>query len=240
MFSRRTSIVILIATFVVILTSLLLGAFGQFNYWEKRERLTETLKSELAVIADQLSVSLALPLRGGDRVQVDRIIMVTMKERAITGIAVRGAGMMEARGRDTGWAVVPVDVVLPRQNLLLEERSIVVAGESIGTVSVSATPRFLENDLQKTLRSSVMFILVLDLLLTISIYLLLRRWVLRPLILVEAYAASVSSGGLPPASVHGKRFRGEVESLRTSIERMVDLLQSRYQEVWRVIVLIFS
>src|SRR6185369_6742744 len=58
------------------------------------------------------------------------------------------------------------------------------------------------------------------------------RLVLRPLKAVERYAAAVRSGGGERGSGE-RRFRGEIESLRESIETMVALLVKRYGELQR-------
>jgi PAS domain S-box-containing protein len=58
--------------------------------------------------------------------------------------------------------------------------------------------------------------------------------VLNPLREVERYAAAVSSGSAAVVDIGRTAFRGELENLRESIEKMVKLLAARYAELKRM------
>jgi signal transduction histidine kinase len=105
------------------------------------------------------------------------------------------------------------------------------AGEPIGSVSVYATQRFVARALRRWVADRVLTVVLVDAVLVASLVLLLWRLVLKPLQTLERYAEAVSSGRRPGVAIPGARFRGEVESLQLSIERMVSQLDARYQEL---------
>src|SRR6185369_10572237 len=142
------------------------------------------LNQHLSVAADQLAAGLALPIWNFDRPQIEKIIESAMQDQAVYGIVIRLndlKGTVHARVRDENWKLQPIDHDFPVGKLLVQERKIAASNEIIGQMRLVATPRFMEQDLRRTLATSAGTILALDLILTLSLYLLLWHRVLRPL-----------------------------------------------------------
>ncbi len=231
MFLRKTSVVVIVIISLVTVSTLLLGTFGLIAYRSERERQHTKLQNDLLVRADQISAGLALPVWNFDVPQVDKILESVMRDQSIYGIVVVFADAkttIHARVRDGDWNIRSLDQEFPTAGLATAERSLMVPSGTIGTVKIFATTKFVEAELNRTLLSTVANILALDLMMTLSLYLLLGRWVLWPLRKVEAFAVAVSSGKV--AGLPKKPFHGELESLRNSIEKMIGQLESRYQE----------
>ncbi|HTY37015.1 MAG TPA: PAS domain S-box protein, partial [Bacteroidota bacterium] len=231
MFSHRTSIAIVVVTILVLVTSLLLGGFGYFLYKYEKNRLWTTLYREMSVNVDQITTSLALPVWNVDRQQIDAIIESMMKDRLIAGITVRAAGEIHTRVRNVLWETVPGDGEISSEGDLAAKKDIYYAGQPIGTLILRTTPRFINEELSRIYESTIFAIIVLDLVLIVAMYQLLARWVLKPLQLIESYAVTVSSNADENVPFEGRRFRGELETLRVSIEKMVNLLQARNGEL---------
>ena len=232
MLPRKTSIVAIVIFALVTVSTVLLGTFGLINYCMERERQRTKLQSDLAVSADQISAGLALPVWNFDIPQVDKILESVMQNQAIYGVVVSfvdAKSTIHARVRDDQWNIRPTDHEFSAVGLLVEERTLTVESGTIGNLKLFATTRFVEAELKRTLVSIVANILVLDVILTFSLYLLLCRWVFWPLKKVEGYAAAVSSGG-KNVNIPDKPFHGELERLRTSIEKMIEQLEARYDE----------
>ncbi len=64
-----------------------------------------------------------------------------------------------------------------------------------------------------------------------GLYFLLRIIILKPLRQVEQYAVAVSSSGTGESPALSGQFQGELQSVKISIEKMVGLLKSRYEEL---------
>jgi PAS domain S-box-containing protein len=230
---RRASVAALVVVVLVTVATLLMATLGVFIYASNRERGQESLRHDLAVQADQLAIALALPVWNIDRAQIDRVLDAMEADASIAGVRVEAAAKTHARRRDEHQRLVPVAGTFPIDGLLEERRDITVSGETIGTLALYGTSRFLEQDLRAILRTIVGSILAVDVLLVLSAYLLLRRAVLKPLMDIERYAVAVSAAGdgragRLPASTG---FARELESVRSSIEAMVDLLERRYEDV---------
>jgi signal transduction histidine kinase len=131
------------------------------------------------------------------------------------------------------WNVRPTHGVVPVPSLVTEKRSIRLGEDAIGSVQVFVTPRFAEQRLQEDFRMTMSTILVFDLILVVSLYVLLWRLVLRPIRSVEMFAAAVSRGERKAAGTDGIRFRGEIERLRAALQTMVGQLDGRYQDLQR-------
>jgi len=226
--SRKTSIAVIVVVALVAVTTLLLGTLGIANYSQDRDRQWAKLRSDLAADADQHAVGLALPVWNIDRAQIDKIIESMMKQQDIYAVVVTAAGKRHARARDAQWGIKAVDREISPAGLLDEERPISFANEAIGTLRVFATPKFIEEELRNTLISTIVIILIFDLLLILCIYLLLWRTVLNPLRELERYAVAVSTGSGTRVTIQGTRYQGELEILRASIELMVGQLDGRY------------
>lgn len=204
------------------------------------DRWRTQLHSEVAILADQLAESLALPLWNFDHSQMDRIMESAMQNKNIYGIAVIPNGKNErvyAKVRDTEWRPRQADQASFPDGLLLQEREIRFANEPIGSVRIFATPKFTEAFLRYNRIVLVSILLPFNLILAACLYFVLWRWVVRPLREVEAFALAVSSGSEEDWDVRTVSFYGELESVRASIAKMVDQLKTRYRILQKVMVL---
>jgi PAS domain S-box-containing protein len=228
---RNASVASIVITILVAVTTLLLGTFGMINHALEKNRRLAILRDELRGEADQLSIASALPIWNIDRDQIDKVVESTFNNRNIYAIEVTAAGRIHSRVRDAQWRVVSAGGSIQAPDLFEEDRAVTFSGEAIGMVKVFFSPKIVEEEMQKSLISTFANIILLDLILTVSLYLLFWRVVLRPLKIVGQYASSVTSGNEITATVDSMRFRGELESLRLSIRQMVRLLETRYQQL---------
>ncbi|MFI5167614.1 MAG: PAS domain S-box protein [Thermoanaerobaculales bacterium] len=231
MFSRKLSVAAIAIAVLVAATTLLLGSFAAFNDSRERDRQWLDLRQELNANVVQLSAALALPAWNFDREQIDKVAESMMADQPTYGVIVEVGGKVQAQVRTDSWGVARLDHAFPTDGLLVEQRSITFAGEQIGRVTLCATTRFLAQRLRAAAISTGIVIALLDLLLIVTLYLLLWRVVLRPLVQIERFAGSVSSGSVDHPGLHGRRYWGELESVRASIAEMVGMLKARYAQL---------
>jgi PAS domain S-box-containing protein len=230
--TSRVTVAALVATVLVTVTTLLLVAFGAWTYRSERDRRMAQLLSGIDVEADQLAVSLALPIWNIDRAQIGKILEGLDGVPEIEGVIVNGGGTTHAMTRNAGWQLVPSNAYPDTGELLLRNRDIFFSGERIGSVRILATPRFVDAELQHVMLSTMSMIVGVDLLLILVVWLVLWRAVLRPLVSIEKFAVAVSQESAGCAVVPtGIGFAAELESVRSSIETMVRLLDERYTEL---------
>jgi PAS domain S-box-containing protein len=229
--ARRASVAVVVAATLVTVTTLLLGAFGAGSYISRRNAEWTRLRRVTGAQTDELAVALALPTWNIDRAQIETILDSQAGAMAVEGIVVNAGGRTHARLRDAQRRFLPSNGSFATAGLLGAERPITHDGQRIGTVRLYMTPSFIERDLRASLIEAVVTILAIDALLILSVYWILWRAVLGPLVAIERYAGAVSAGtgaatpSLQPAPT------AELESLRVSIETMVGLLGRRFVEL---------
>ncbi len=231
----KTSIAFTVAVAVASVATVVLVAMALLTYCLERQRGMKQLLIDHASTADEMALSLALPVWNLDRAQIDRIIDANMRDRDNFAIVVRLMDVREtlhARGRDTNWNSTPITQEPAMSgDLLKETRGIYANGERLGAVTVFASAQFLEADLKKTLETTIVEIAVFDVLLTIGLYLMLWWIILRPIRMLERDATHAGEGDTGSMKLHKVRFQGELENLRGSLETMFRLLKTRYDEL---------
>lgn len=229
--TRRASVAIVVAATLVTVTTLLLGALGARNYIRHRDMEWMRLRRVTVAQAEEIAVALALPVWNLDRAQIEKILDSQKGAMLVEGIIVNAGGRNHGRVRDAQRNLVSADGSFDKSGLLTAESAIMHDGQRIGTVRLYTTPRFIEQELRADLIEDVVTILALDLILILSGYWILWRAVLKPLVAIEQYAGAVSAGtDAATPSLHPAPT-AELESLRVSIETMVQLLGRRYVEL---------
>ncbi|HSV71050.1 MAG TPA: response regulator [Methylibium sp.] len=225
---RRLSIAVVLITVLLAVITLLLGAFALVVYRHEDSAQRVQLAATLATNADQLAEALALPMWNLDETHIRGIVDSAMSVREIVSIEATTADQRLLLRRNGDWQVIEADAAPSDAGLLREERRVQHAGETIGQVRVFASPRFVEHALAEWRGSALLFILLLDGVLVLSLAALLWWLMLRPVGALERYAAAVTAGQTP-ATPRQALFFGELGALRDSIGRMVAMLDGRYQ-----------
>ena len=224
---KRLSVRSVVAATLVTVTTVVLAIFAAPDYFARRQMEMTRLRRVNRAQTSELAVALAVPVWNIDRAQIDRILDSQSEVQAIAGIVVAAAGKTHARTRDARWHFVPKNRVFAAADLIVDEQPIVFNREKIGTVRIYTTPKFVERELRNTLMRIIGVILVVDVLLIVVVYLVLWRVVLRPLMSIERYAVAVSAGDQRESAPAVAGSAAELESLGTSIETMVHLLELR-------------
>jgi len=211
MHRRKISVALTMNITIVAVTTVYL--FGLFLLIDRiaGERWRSQLHKEQTLLTDQLSESLVLPLWNFDTGQIGKIMESAMKNDNVFGIVVKTTGRQSkifVRMRNSAWSVVSEEQEFSTKGLLVEERGIHFSRDRIGIVRVVVTPKFIEG-FQHLNRSMMISILVpFELILALSLYLLFRCLVLKPLKVVEAYAGAVSSGSVAPGNTPDMPYQG--------------------------------
>ena len=120
---RTTSIALLLIVLLVAVATAVLGAFGVLNYATQARRQSGALRTETVLLADQLSVSLVLPIWNFDHAQIDAVMESSMRDTNVYGLVVRLTDVkstVQARVRDGRWNVMPALGVEEAPGMLAE------------------------------------------------------------------------------------------------------------------------
>ncbi len=231
---NRMSLSFMLIILPVILVSLVISAFGLYNYREDRLKSIEDLDFSLDTEAEQMAVSLALPVWNYDDRQVQTIMESAFNDLNIIGVEVLPKDT-ESKSiflhREVGGEIeMGTSPYMLGKSDIQTIREIVINDESIGTARIIMT-KFYEENLVKTRLTKVMrAMLFLDAILFLGIYLLIGNMVLKPIKDMDRRALRISRGEPDERSSESAQFIGEIESLRLSLTRMVKLLNERYED----------
>ena len=223
---RRATLAKFVAATLVTVTTLLLVALGITAYRSEAKRQREALDGLVKVQAKGLAVALAVPVWNIDRSVIAQILEAMAQPHSIYGISVTAAGETFGCARNANWELVTWNGRNVPAGMIVEERPIVFKDNPIGAVRLYVTMRWIDEDLRTLLFQVIGAIVAIDLLIIVSVYLVLWRAVLRPLMEIERYAGAVSAGA-QQRSAPSAGSAAELESLRSSIESMVNLLALR-------------
>ena len=234
MFRNKTSIALMVAVALVMVTTLVLGALGVINYRSAKSRELENVRLSLVLDADQIAPSLDLPVWNFDRPEIAKVTESMMLDPILQAIVIQSADKQTvicARERDSQGKTKSLEKEFPAAGFLVEKRDITFNSETLATVTLFGTTKSVDVKMKNILVWTVFNILSLDLILILGLYLLLWWLVLKPLKILERHAAAVSTGGGDRSVIERTQFRGELENLRGSLAKMFQLLNARYLEL---------
>ncbi|MBK6854940.1 MAG: response regulator [Burkholderiales bacterium] len=225
--STQSSIATLVIALILISVSLVLGGVGAVAYHYYSAEKRADFEGAQALGADQLAIGLAPPAWNLEFPQITRLMESQMQDPRSAGVVVQVGDQVFILTRDAEGRVISQAQRFAGTGLHLYERDIVYADQVVGKVASYATSRQLDEALAGTRVFITVSILLFDAVLSLGLYLLLQRLVLRPLRLVESYAVQVSRGDAVVAGPRDWRFSGELERLKNAIDAMVRQLASQ-------------
>ncbi|HET8871947.1 MAG TPA: response regulator [Aquabacterium sp.] len=233
MHRRRPSTVPLLVTVLLVVTTVLLAAFGivyDKSEREDRERLLQrTLQSSL----QQQVAALNLPMWDLDETHVVDILRSGMLNQEVYAIVAQSQDKRHIVVRDASWQpILSQDLPANLNEGLLEARAAVMHdSERLGEVRVYVTPRFMLQDLRARRLQLLALIVVLDVTLVLSLSLMLWRLLVQPIRAMERYAAAVRDD--TPTQTPEPRiwFTRDFASLNQSIRSMTERLAKRYRDL---------
>ncbi|KQZ39712.1 response regulator [Duganella sp. Root1480D1] len=223
--NKVASIALLVSVALTTIVSAVLLVFAAYSYSSESSKRWQELQRVLNISADQLALGVAMPAWNFDDKQVLSIMRASMNQRDLHAIVLYGTGSKREQVVQRG-AGDKLETGLPlatTPDMLVAQRPIIVDGAAIGTIKVFATPAYVRQDLQYQRRANLVAILVLAAVLVTSLYGLLWFMILRPLKAVGQYVM----GDTPQKAW----FYGELRTLKESIHKMWELLDSRYRSM---------
>jgi signal transduction histidine kinase/DNA-binding response OmpR family regulator len=228
---RRSSIALIASVALTTVVTVILLTFAVLFYTAEQQRRWDELHRSLAISTEQLAVAVALPAWNFDENQILAIMKSGLNNQGLHGSVVAATANKRSYviKRNAAGELATADTAPSEPGLIQASRPIKVADQMIGTVTVYGNPAFLLEDLRQRRLALGSIILVLDVALVVSVYVLLWFIMLKPLKAVGQYAASVKAGRSEGATPHRAWFFGELATLNESIREMISLLDSRYR-----------
>lgn len=231
---RHTSIATVVIIILTISTVTLLGIAGIIGFKAFSRYSYNQLYTTHSAIINQAKTSLTLPMWDFNTTQITQIAESMMQDEAVYSFVVREIDKtvpLLSLGRDESWNVAQSDTIKKRNDQLIWISSIAHLDQKIGIIEISITTKFLQARLLAIKWIIFVSISIMAILLTMILYLILWNVILRPLNLLEQYSTRVEDGADEGAFIKNYSFKGELESLRVSLVKMVSLLKARHSEL---------
>ena len=166
-----------------------------------------------------------MPLWNLDKETIANAIEAEMSDTRIQAIVVRdedGQSIFASKQRDGNWSIIDAEGEVAST----EELTLTVAkkevtspqGDSvIGTAEVYATPRFIQEELQRSIFAELLRVIILDIAIILAVSLVLRRLLIRPVVSLTQSAEELSIGKSAHINVSSN---DEVGRLAQAFERL--------------------
>lgn len=223
---------IIIITLVVSAT-LMLVAFGCLNYYKEYQDTQKKLQQNLETMSDQLALSLSQPLWTLNMEGAGKVIESFMKNRNLYAVVIKDQSKIAiAMTRDEQWRPVSISQDISGSGLYHKQSRLTYAGQTIGTLDVYVTLRFITEDLRHSMIMNGIYLLFFNIILLSILFLALMNTVIKPLKIIEDYALQVSTTDyndkvympyIKPAK--------EITHLKMAIEKMVEQDKARFLEL---------
>lgn len=122
---------------LICVNTLLLAVFGLVDFLGEKSRLDESLRTEVATLAEQLAVNLDVPLWNLELEHAARVVEGVMRDPRVAAVVVsdQGTGQLTlGRARDKSWGITTIASPPALDDVLVEQRPIVLGDRPIGTV----------------------------------------------------------------------------------------------------------
>ncbi len=215
---------------LVLITTLLLVGFGAYNVFNSRTNLVEGLTTLADTSSEQLSINLALPLWNLDKETIANAIEAEMSDSRIQAIIVRdedGQSIFASKQRDGNWNIVDAESEVTNTDeltLTVSKKDVTSPqGDAvIGIAEVYATPRFIQEELQRSILAELLRVIILDIAIILAVSLVLRRLLIRPVVSLTQSAEELSIGKSAHINVNSNdeigRLAQAFERLRISLD----------------------
>ncbi len=222
------SITVKVVCIMLVLNTLILGGFAVYNTRSLQAQMTSDLQNLAEVTATRLSKHVMIPLWDLDKEQIEEMLRAEMLAKHLAAVIIRDSdGKTIFAGKERAANGQAMDLrpqgIAAQAGLVRDSKPVTKGTEKIGMVEVFMTPRFLLQELQRATWQVVISVLVLDVVIFITLFLLLRRLVIHPIGKLAEAADSMSLGNL--GVTIGVNSQDEIGHVAAAMDRMKISLQ---------------
>jgi methyl-accepting chemotaxis protein len=220
---------------LILLVTVLLACFGEYDYLTMKKRITSELDDIAEAIAERLSNNMAVAI--WEMYKESGIIVVEseMIEKRIYAIIVRENGREEPfiamkREEDT-WQTEEFDGNL-EGDFIIRTKEVKKEDETLGSVHIFLTQKFMKDELRRSLYSLFFKILILDLILIAGMYLIFKRVVTGPFNQIVDRVRNIAEGEGDLTMRIESDSQDEIGDLAGLFNRFIGYLQKMIQSVF--------
>jgi PAS domain S-box-containing protein len=227
----QLSLATVVIGIIVIIVSAALAVVGTIAYRSYSAQKWSEFHEAVNLEAERLSIALTPAIWNLEYPQIQKVMESLMKDPRYAGIVVDVGNRQLTLGRNPDGMGFSATTPPPIAGALVRHRPVVHADQPIGILTLYATSAQLEADLKQALFLFIVLALLLDLLITVALYLSLQHLVLKPLRQVERYAGEVALGRIAAPEYSQLELLGELNRLTASIDTLLRQLGQRNIEL---------
>ena len=215
---------------VIMITTIVLLAFGGFDYFQIQNEMTSDLEESATIIADRLSKTLVDPLWDMEMDKINNVIRAEMAEKRVYAVLVEESGKVSTgRIRDENWEIIETDKNVGGKFIRCSKK-LEKDGDVLGNVVVLNTPKFMEQALLKALITVIIKMIFQNLLLIIALFIIIRQIIIKPLLYVIK-GLNDSSEQVDRATLTVNRSSGQLSESTASQASYVEETSSALEQL---------
>jgi len=215
-------------------TILCLGSYFTYNYLSLENDFFAQLQDQRLRAGRRARINLAIPLYSFDESQTLQVIEGLMVNPNIEAVNVRDnftpsiTSLSFKRNED---GTISAANAPPAPGPLLDQHQIVYNGTPIGTVEILFTDRHIQKLLREAFLSKLTALITLTVILSLTLFIILRRTVIKPLGKLETLALSIDQDGRSDAPFDDTACAKEIRNVHGAMVDTLSQLRTRIQEL---------
>lgn len=222
--SRRKGLSIFGKLNLILLLSAVLIFVGlsSFTYFKSRKNIDSEIQSLAQFMADNLSVSLAMPLWNFDLNTSAKTLEAAMLDKQVYAILVRYEDNIQiGKIRNDQWKIIDTDQEISGDYYSIST-DVTIDGQNLGTVDIYLTPKFMMQELTRSLINMLIGFISVTTLFLLCLFISIRLWVVKPI----AKTAYGISEGIDQIDDYSSQISTSIQSLADSASQQASSSQS--------------
>jgi len=189
--NRQSSIRTRMSMVIMVLTTVILFLFAMFNYFTTKARMMEDLDYLSEITVDRMARNLISAVWDVDKTSAEETVKAEMMEKRIYAIVITesdGKTVFIGKKRDHQWTVTDLENETDHEIIRTEKyvhtaksRDIIKENDRLGTIEICFTSKFMQEELNHSVRNIVITVLVLNIALAITLFISIKKFLIQPI-----------------------------------------------------------
>ncbi len=238
--SRKYSLYLTLGLAIIVTVTLIMSINAGYNYVHTKSKIIENMKEDSRTIVLSLQSNITNLIASYAINEYDKLIANEIKQRDIFAIIVEDYNMGRILGKkayisgklkDSNEQVIDYDIKDTAINKQLENIfysdmfDIVLDGKKLGKISIYITDSTMNEELTNIIKTTLKHTIVISILLILSLFIVLRSFIFRPLANIIDEIQRSDKDGIPLGKIP-QQSSLEMDSLSSSMNTMIDTLKA--------------
>jgi PAS domain S-box-containing protein len=235
------SLYISLAVVIIFIVTAVMGLQTYYNYISVEKRLIKDIKDDAYTSLNQLKNTIKPYVEAYSVNEYEKLILSEMGHKSTIAIIVQDYNMAKIMGqkkytvgkiRDQNWKIIEFDPLNTEHlnkigNIFSLNKVDVLTdtGEKIAAVKIYSTDRFMQEELKRIVRSSIITTLVIYIFLMVSLFIYINNMMLKPILKIISSISKSDKEGIPVSEISSGGSK-EILTLTSKINNMLDTIKS--------------